>query len=70
MQYWTKKKPDRPGYWWAKDEDETCVKQILLIEDVLYVNDYYDDLVILEHKLFNNYLWGTCPISEPVGEKI
>ena len=60
MQYWTKTKPNRPGYWWAKDldgildEDGISIEQIVFIENVLYTY-YYGELYILEHKLFNNY---------------
>ena len=72
MQHWTNKKPDREGFWWGKSDNETTfIHYIKRIEGQMYFTFHFEDMVlILTHPKFDNYLWGSAPICEPVGEKI
>lgn len=69
MQYWTKTKPNRDGYWWTKINDSASIIYVMSVENVPYVVEG-DEVYILDHKMYKNYLWGSAPICEPVGEKI
>lgn len=71
MQYWTKEKPNKTGYYWAKmDEDETCICYISTGPDWETYVTIYDEIYNMDDLRFNNVLWGNSLIPEPVGEKI
>jgi len=72
LQYWTKTKPSRPGYYWVKWNNE--VTEIVKI--------YYSGKTLLvdineeneTHNLKSTYLqeceWGNTPLTEPTGRKM
>lgn len=71
MQYWTKEKPNKTGYYWAKlNENETYVLYISKVsDDTIYVS-LHDNVHLLNEKRFDKVLWGSGTIAEPQGLKI
>lgn len=70
-QHWTKTKPNRPGYWWSLRNEQACIVEVLYIDDLLHCDNLHkDEYYNLSDEYFKNYLWGSSPLCEPVGEKI
>lgn len=76
MQRWTKNKPNRAGYWWAKNGHQCVViANIVKIEKtggptilaVCYEDNTYEDI---NDQVYEQMVWGDSPITEPIGEKI
>lgn len=73
IQVYTKNKPTRSGHYWATESLEKA--------PIIYhvgTHDHETELTIdtnegylsVDHPVFDDILWGHCPIPEPLGSKI